>query len=89
MQMRWLFLKLWKVEENISKTIIIYFIGDFMLKAIKYVFKSIIIGVVSVLVFNLIGQFVNLSLPLNILSIVLIGFFRLPGFIVLLILLIL
>ncbi|MCI9182817.1 MAG: hypothetical protein HFG91_00250 [Acholeplasmatales bacterium] len=60
-----------------------------MLKAIKYVFKSIVIGVVSVLVFNLIGQFVNLSLPLNILSIVLIGFFRLPGFIVLLILLIL
>ena len=60
-----------------------------MLKAIKYVFKSIVIGVVSVLVINLIGQFVNLSLPLNILSIVLIGFFRLPGFIVLLILLIL
>ena len=60
-----------------------------MLKAIKYVFKSIVIGVVSVLVFNLIGQFVNLSLPLNILSSVLIGFFRLPGFIVLLILLIL
>lgn len=60
-----------------------------MLKAIKYVFKTIVIGVVSVLVFNLIGQFVNLSLPLNILSIVLIGFFRLPGFIVLLILLIL
>lgn len=60
-----------------------------MLKAIKYVFKSIVIGVVSVLVFNLIGQFVNLSLPLNILSIVLIGFFRLLGFIVLLILLIL
>ena len=60
-----------------------------MLKAIKYVFKSIVIGVVSVLVFNLIGQFVNLSLPLNILSIGLIGFFRLPGFIVLLILLIL
>jgi len=60
-----------------------------MLKAIKYVFKSIVIGVVSVLLFNLIGQFVNLSLPLNILSIVLIGFFRLPGFIVLLILLIL
>lgn len=43
-----------------------------MLKAIKYVFKSIVIGVVSVLVFNLIGQFVNLSLPLNILSLSLI-----------------
>ena len=59
-----------------------------MLKTIKYLFKSVIIGVVSVLVFNLIGQFVNISLPLNLLSIILIGFFRLPGFIVLLILLV-
>lgn len=60
-----------------------------MLKAIKYVLQSLVIGVVSVLIFNLVGQFLNLSLPLNLLSITLIGFFRLPGFIVLLILLIL
>ncbi|MDE7214140.1 MAG: pro-sigmaK processing inhibitor BofA family protein [Anaeroplasmataceae bacterium] len=59
-----------------------------MLKAIKYVLKSVVIGVVSVLVFNLIGQFFDLSLPFNLLSILLIGFFRLPGFIVLLILLV-
>lgn len=59
-----------------------------MLKAIKYIVKSVVIGVVSVLVFNLIGQFFNLSLSLNLLSILLIGFFRLPGFIVLLILLV-
>lgn len=59
-----------------------------MLKAIKYILKSVVIGVVSVLVFNLIGQFFNLSLPFNPLSILLIGFFRLPGFIVLLILLV-
>lgn len=60
-----------------------------MLKAIKYIVKSIIIGVVSILLFNLVGQFFNLSLPFNLLAIVLIGFFRLPGFIVLLIVLIL
>lgn len=59
-----------------------------MLKTIKYILKSVVIGVVSVLIFNLIGQFVNLSLPLNLLSILLIGFFRLPGFIVLLIILV-
>ncbi|MDE6660420.1 MAG: pro-sigmaK processing inhibitor BofA family protein [Anaeroplasmataceae bacterium] len=59
-----------------------------MLKAIKYILKSVVIGVVSVLVFNLIGQFFDLSLPFNLLSILLIGFFRLPGFIVLLILLV-
>ncbi|MBD5390830.1 pro-sigmaK processing inhibitor BofA [bacterium] len=60
-----------------------------MLKALKYALKSVVIGVVSILVFNLIGQFFNLSLPFNLLSIILVGFFRLPGFIVLLILLIL
>lgn len=60
-----------------------------MIKGLKYVVKSLVIGVVSVLIFNLIGQFINLSLPFNLLSIGLIGFFRLPGFIVLLIVLIL
>lgn len=60
-----------------------------MLKVIKYVVKSIIIGVAGVLLFNLIGQFFNLTLPFNLLSVILVGFFRLPGFIVLLIVLIL
>lgn len=60
-----------------------------MLKVGKYLVKSVIIGVVSVLLFNLIGQFFGIALPFNLLSIALIGFFRLPGFIVLLIVLIL
>lgn len=60
-----------------------------MVKVLKYVVKSVIIGVVSVLLFNLIGQFFQISLPFNLLSIGLIGFFRLPGLIVLLIVLIL
>ncbi|HIT50110.1 MAG TPA: pro-sigmaK processing inhibitor BofA family protein [Candidatus Pelethenecus faecipullorum] len=60
-----------------------------MLKAIRYVVKSVLIGVTVVLVFNLVGQFFNLMLPFNLLSIALIGFFHLPGFLVLLIVLIL
>jgi hypothetical protein len=60
-----------------------------MKKTIKYIIKSIVIGVTTIILFNLIGQFVGLSIPFNILSVVLIGFFRLPGFIVLLIFLIL
>lgn len=60
-----------------------------MLKTIKYFLKSILLGIACVLVFNLIGQFFNLTIPFNPLSIILIGFFRLPGFIVLLIILIL
>lgn len=60
-----------------------------MLKMFKYVVKSLVIGIASILLFNLVGQFFNLALPFNLLSIILIGFFRLPGFIVLLIVLIL
>lgn len=60
-----------------------------MLKAFKYLFKSILIGVVSVLLFNFIGQFFDLHIPFNLISIFLIGFFHLPGFLVLLIILIL
>ncbi|MBO5711364.1 MAG: pro-sigmaK processing inhibitor BofA family protein [Acholeplasmatales bacterium] len=60
-----------------------------MKKTIKYLIKSIVIGVVSLLLINLIGQFFNLSIPFNFISISLIGFFRLPGLIVLLIFLIL
>ena len=60
-----------------------------LLKTIKYIVKSIIIGISSILIFNFVGQFFNISLPFNILAIILIGFFRLPGFIILLIVLIL
>ncbi|MDE5715275.1 MAG: pro-sigmaK processing inhibitor BofA family protein [Anaeroplasmataceae bacterium] len=60
-----------------------------MKKTLKYTIQSILIGVASVLLFNLVGQFFNLSIPFNLLSVILIGFFRLPGFIVLLIVLIL
>ncbi len=60
-----------------------------MKKTLKYTIQSILIGVVSVLLFNLVGQFIHISIPFNLLSIGLIGFFRLPGFIVLLIVLLL
>ena len=60
-----------------------------MVKFFKYITKSVFIGIVTILIFNLIGQFFNLSLPFNLLSIILIGFFRLPGFLMLLLVLIL
>lgn len=59
------------------------------MKIVKFAAKSILIGVASILLFNLIGQFFNIKLPFSILSILLIGFFRLPGFILLLIFLVL
>lgn len=59
------------------------------MKIVKFAAKSILIGVASILMFNLIGQFFNIKLPFSILSILLVGFFRLPGFILLLIFLVL
>ena len=59
------------------------------MKVLKYILKSLLIGISSLLIMNIIGQFFNFNLPINILSILLVGFFHLPGLIVLLILLIL
>lgn len=55
------------------------------MKIVKYVAKSILFGILALLIINLIGQFFNFKLPISILSIILIGFFRLPGLIALLI----
>lgn len=52
-----------------------------MKKKIRYIIESIIIGVFGILFFNLIGQFLNIHIPFNILFIFLIGFLRLPGLI--------
>lgn len=52
-----------------------------MKKKIRYIIESIIIGVFGILLFNLIGQFLNIHIPFNILFIFLIGFLRLPGLI--------
>ena len=55
------------------------------MKVVKYIAKSILFGILSLLIINIIGQFFNIRLPISILSIILIGFFRLPGLIALLI----
>ncbi len=60
-----------------------------MLKIIKYIVKSIIIGVLSIILINLVGQFINFKLPISILSIGLVGFLRLPGLLILLLYLVL
>ena len=60
-----------------------------VISLLKDIFKSIIIGVVSIYVLNVLGQFVNFNIPINIFTILLIGFLRLPGLIILLIILLL
>ncbi|MGM9971641.1 MAG: pro-sigmaK processing inhibitor BofA family protein [Anaeroplasmataceae bacterium] len=65
-----------------------FFSGENM-KLVKYILKSLLIGISSLLLINFLGQFIGYNIPINLLSIILIGFFHLPGFLVLLIILIL
>lgn len=55
------------------------------MKILKIILKSILFGLICLILINLIGQFFNFKLPITILSIILVGFFRLPGLIALLI----
>ena len=52
-----------------------------MKEKIKYIIKSLLIGIFGILIFNLLGQFINIHIPFYILFILLIGFLRLPGLI--------
>jgi inhibitor of the pro-sigma K processing machinery len=54
----------------------------------KELLKSILFGIIGILLLNLIGQLVNFHIPFNILNILLLGIFRLPGLVFILIFLI-
>ncbi len=54
---------------------------------IKETFKALIIGFVTIVIFNKIGQYYNLNIPLNLLTIMIIGLLKLPGLIIVLFLL--
>lgn len=56
---------------------------------IKKIIKSLLIGIITLLLINIIGQFFNFNIPINILNVILIGFLRLPGLIILIIFLLL
>ncbi len=49
------------------------------MKTIKYILKSILIGLVSIFVFNFIFSKMNLNVPLNVITIIIVGTLRLPG----------
>lgn len=57
-----------------------------MMKILKWVLKSILFGLVFIFLFNLIGVYFNLNIPFNIYNVFLIGFFKVPGLVILLIL---
>lgn len=50
-----------------------------VLKTIKWIIQSFLFGIVILFVFNLIGVYLNINIPINIWTIILVGFLRIPG----------
>lgn len=57
-----------------------------MLKFIKWLLKSILLGLVIIFVFNIFGVYLNLNIPVNAWTIIIVGILKVPGLIMLLIL---
>lgn len=45
----------------------------------KWLVKSLLIGVLIIFVFNFVGSYINLNIPVNIFTILIIGALRIPG----------
>lgn len=60
-----------------------------ILKFIKWLLKSVILGLAIVFIFNLIGVYFSLNVPVNIYTILIVGMLRIPGLVMILIFLIL
>ncbi len=56
-----------------------------VLDIFKWVVKCALFGIITIFIFNFIGSYINLNIPVNIVTIVIIGILRLPGLAVLLI----
>lgn len=61
-------------------------IGDIM-KFVKWLLKSLVFGLVTIFVFNIVGVYLNLNIPVNALTILTISLLRIPGLAMLVILL--
>ena len=57
-----------------------------MLENIKWSVKNIVIGIVLIYVINIIGVKFNMNIPINVITILVAGFLRVPGVVILLIL---
>ena len=55
------------------------------MKVIKWILKSIIISLLLLFVNNVLGTYINVNIPINIWTILIVGVFRIPGIIILII----
>lgn len=56
------------------------------MKYVKWAIKSLLFGVVFLFLFNLIGRYINLNIPFNVWSLLIVGTLRIPGAVILIIL---
>ena len=50
-----------------------------ILKGIKWIIESLLLGLGILFVFNLVGVYINVNIPINIFTILIVGFLRIPG----------
>lgn len=55
------------------------------MKYIKWMLKSIIIALLLIFITNIIGVYININIPINIWTILIVSIFRIPGIIILII----
>lgn len=55
------------------------------MKFIKWVLKSLVISLLLLFVTNVLGTYININIPVNIWTILIVGVFRVPGIIILII----
>lgn len=56
------------------------------MKVVKWILKSLVFGIAAIFIFNLIGVYLNMNVPFNVWTIILVGTLKVPGLIILLIL---
>ncbi|MBR2138551.1 MAG: pro-sigmaK processing inhibitor BofA family protein [Bacilli bacterium] len=55
------------------------------LKTIKWIIESVLLGLGLLFIFNLIGVYINVCIPINILTILIVSFLRIPGLVAIMI----
>lgn len=50
-----------------------------MMKIFKWFLKSVLFGIIFLFVFNYIGQYFNMNIPVNVWTILIVGCLKIPG----------
>lgn len=48
-------------------------------KMVKWIIESVLLGLGMLFIFNLIGVYINVNIPINIFTVLIVGFLRIPG----------